>query len=485
MDNASKIILGLILLTYAFIGITHSNHQGFWHDEIYTLTFLKGISVYNFEGSVWSETYGTFDVEYCKSVLNRDEFFSNFRTQILHEGHPPLYFIFLKLWSYCFGTTEVALRSFSLFCGLLSFLVLFNIFRKQTKKKYVVWAAFIMLITNPFLFYFFTEARMYALAFFFASLSLKFWLEYREERNIKSYRFLYFSLSSIALLYTHYYGLFFLSSLAIFEIIKYGMKKSIFNHAIAVLLFVPWGLAIKAQLGFHNVHWTDGSVSFIDSISGFFTSIVNLLISPMGKPFIYETTLVSFFILLSGVFLFKKNRKFLLSILGVLVAYFTQVFLFDQVIDHHSILVPRYYIFLLLFLYLFFIKSMETIPKVPMVSFVAIYCLVASFTIGQIYNLERAPKQMFRELAGFMDHEFESNSRTIVFEPKGPLPWGVAYYLHNNFSMIAAEDLNTDLGNSAVYVDEMLGVTFIESKYHHKEQEKFDLIPFVGVFLYK
>lgn len=485
MNSSSKIILGLVLLTYAYLGITHSNHQGFWHDEIYTLTFLKGISVYNFEGSVWSGIDGVFNVEYCKNLLNRDEFFSNFRTQILHEGHPPLYFVFLKIWSYLFGITEVTLRSFSLFCGLLSFIILFYVFLKQTKKKYVVWAAFIMLITNPFLFYFFTEARMYALAFLFASLSLKYWLEYSEKRKIKSYSFLYFSLSSVALLYTHYYGLFFLSSLAIFEMIKYGMKKSIFNHAIAVLLFTPWGLAIKAQLGFHNVHWTDGSVSFLDSLSGFYTSIVNLLISPMGKPFVYETTLASFFILLSGFFLLKKNKKFLLSILGVIVVYFIQVFLFDQIIDHHSILVPRYYIFLLLFFYLFFLKSMETIPKIPMVSFVAIYCFVASCTIGQIYNLKRAPKQMFRELSGFMDNQLESNSRIIVFEPKGPLPWGMAYYLQNNFSMISAEDLTTDLGKSAVYVDEMLGVTFIESKHHNKEQEKLEFIPFVGVFLYK
>ena len=128
MTLYSKFILAVVLLLYLFLGISHSGQQGFWHDEVHTLTFLKGFSVYNFEGSVWSEQDSAYDANYFKHLLAEDNFYSNFSTQILHEGHPPLYFVLLKLWAYGFGTSEIALRSFSLSCGLIIFLILFNLF---------------------------------------------------------------------------------------------------------------------------------------------------------------------------------------------------------------------------------------------------------------------------------------------------------------------------------------------------------------------
>jgi 4-amino-4-deoxy-L-arabinose transferase-like glycosyltransferase len=147
---------------------------------MYTLSFLKGVSIYNFEGSIWSKQDTIYDVNHFKTLLAEDNFYSNFPTLILHEGHPPLYFVLLKPWSYVFGFSEVALRSFSLCCGLISLLVLFTLFRKKAKHTYTAWLVLIMLIFNPFLFYFFTEARMYALAFLLAVLSFRYWIVYQE-----------------------------------------------------------------------------------------------------------------------------------------------------------------------------------------------------------------------------------------------------------------------------------------------------------------
>ena len=121
MNLISKITLGSILIIYLFFGLSYSKKQGFWHDEMHTLTFLKGMSIYPFEGSIWSEQDSIYDVNHFKTLFAEDNFYANFSTLILHEGHPPLYFVLLKIWSYGFGFSEVALRSFSLCCGLLSF----------------------------------------------------------------------------------------------------------------------------------------------------------------------------------------------------------------------------------------------------------------------------------------------------------------------------------------------------------------------------
>ena len=55
MKRIEKIIFTLLIVTYVGLGLYYAHSQGFWHDEIYTLTFLKGISAYEFLGSTLHE----------------------------------------------------------------------------------------------------------------------------------------------------------------------------------------------------------------------------------------------------------------------------------------------------------------------------------------------------------------------------------------------------------------------------------------------
>jgi hypothetical protein len=342
-----------------------------------------------------------------------------------------------------------------------------------------------MLIFNPFLFYFFTEARMYALAFLLSTLCFRHWLDYQENRKLKSKEFLFFCLSSIALLYTHYYALFFLSSLAFIELLKVGFKRSIFNHCLALIFFLPWGLVIRKQLSFHDVHWTDGIISFGKSIVGYFNGVSQLLASPMVAPLLYEQIILILLLFTIVTFLFFRERNFTLILLSTILMYGLQVYIFDQLVESHTILVPRYYLFSLVFIYWGIYKLLDG-PKKIITLFIPItYSILTSTIIFQLYKLDRAPKQMIREIAGYVDGHLDSKTRVLVFEPKGPLMVGVAYYLQNNFKLVSADSLTDDLGSSAVYIDEMLGVAYRENKYNRKEQEKLEFIPFVGVFLYK
>ncbi len=485
MNLISKLSLAVTLILYLIFGLSYSEKQGFWHDEMYTLSFLKGVSIYNFEGSIWSKQDTIYDANHFKTLLAEDNFYNNFHIQILHEGHPPLYFVLLKPWSYVFGYSEVALRSFSLCCGLISLLVLFNMFRKNAKQTYTAWLVLIMLIFNPFLFYFFTEARMYALAFLFAVLSFRYWIVYQEDRKIKYFAFLFFCLSSIGLLYTHYYGVFFLSTLALVEFLKFGFKRSLLNHCIAFLCILPWVPVIRKQMNFHDVHWTDGIISFSDSIIGYFEGINHLLVSPIANPIPYETFMIMVILTIILVFLFIKERKFTLILLSAILIYCIQVYVFDQLVGHHTILVPRYYMFSLIFIYWGFYKFIDSSYKVVSLLVPITYSIIAGIVLFQIYQLERAPKQMFREVAGFVDSQVDSKTRILVFEPEGVLMVGVAYYLQNNFKLVSAHKTTDELESSAVFIDEMLGVEYCENKFHLEEQNKLEFIPFVAVNLYK
>jgi uncharacterized membrane protein len=485
MKQVSKTLPSLVFVLYFFIGLTFSGKQGFWHDEMYTLTFLKGFSIYPFEGSIWQKNNIITDVNYFKNYFLQDRFYSNFSLQILHEGHPPLYFLLLKMWSSIFGYSEIALRSFSLVSGLLSFLVLFNLVKTKEENSIASWALLAVLVLNPTLFYFFTEARMYALSFLLASLSFKFWIDYQKERTVKTKAYLLFLLSSVLLLYTHYYGLFFLLSILLFELIKYGFSKSVFNLCLPFLLFLPWALAIRKQLIFHAVHWTDGLVSFQDSLIGYFDGLTSLMISPTASAYFNEKLIMLVIATLVLLYLIFKNPRFALLFVSVILVYGLQIYLFDQLVGKHSILVPRYYILVLIFIFWGLFEFFNAAYKPLSFLVLIVYSTLASTVFLQLYLLKRAPKEMIREVAGYVDSQIDSKSTILVFEPEGPLMVGVAYYLNNNFRLSTAQRFPSELGPSAIYIDEMLGVASSENKFHNDQQKNLKKIPFVGISLYK
>jgi len=452
---------------------------------LYTLTFLNGISVYEFEGSIWSEKEGVYNASYLKGSLEEDHFFTNFATQITHEGHPPLYFITLKLWSYFFGTSELALRSFSLSCGLLVFLVLFNLFKQISNKSYTAWIILSLLVCNPFLFYFFNEARMYAMAFLLATICFSFWKGYVKNKSIRSKAFLYFSLSSIGLLYTHYYGIFFIVSLIFIDIIRNGFNKSIFNYSIPFICFLPWLSVIFNQIKLHDIHWTDGAVSFGQSMIGYFEGIINLFFSPIENPTNWEYRIICLVLIGLILLLSFKKLKFALTLLLTIVLYGVQIYFFDQVVDHHTILIPRYYIFVLIPIFWGLFVLIENSNVYYSIGIAVIYISLCSTVLFQIYKLDRSQKEMIREVAGFVDQYIDVKSRVLVFEPKGPLMYGVAYYLKKDYTMISADKARINFVKNPVYIDERLGVDYRENQLHNNNQDSLKMIPFVGVFVYK
>lgn len=485
MQNKENFILVMILFCYGLLGLIHSNNQGFWHDEIYTQTFLKGISAYTFDGNTLSAFTNAFPIQYCKDILQNDNFLTNFHIQILHEGHPPLYFLFLKIWSNIFGFNELGLRSFSLISGLLSIYAIFIILKDNFKSKFTIWTIIILVLFNPFLFYYFTESRMYAFAFLLAILCFKYWLKYKEHKNFKSFDFLYFTIASVALLYTHYYGVFFFLALGIYDVIKNGLSFKLLNYSIPIIIFSPWIFIIKLQTEFHKIHWTDGSLSFFNSAIGFGKGLISLFFSPMSDARNYEI-IIAIILSLALLFFLATSWKKRLIYISIGFFYFFQIFFFDKILNHHTIIVSRYYIFILIFIYWAIAKAIENSPKKITLIFTLIYCVIAGVAFYQIYNLSLAPKQMYKELASYIDSKHNSKNTIIVVEPGGPVIWGLAYYLKSDFDIISAEQFKMiSTSKKIIYVDEMLGDKYWENHLNTENQKKLKLVPFVGVLLYE
>lgn len=484
MKNIEKIIFSLLMTAYIVAGLCYAHSQGFWHDEIYTLTFLKGISAYEFPGSTLHEFHGQLNFGYLRQILLEDHFLENLNIQILHEGHPPLYFFLLKGWSIVFGYSELALRSFSLVCGSLSIISLARLFRIYFKNKRVYWFGILIILTNPFLFFFFSEARMYGLAFLLAVLVFKYWLKlitggYKKNNVVPFIAF------CTLLLYTHYYGLFFIITLGFLHLVIKGVRRELGLYVVPLILFSPWSIVIIEQLSFHSIHWTDGAYNFIDSLYGFCSNLLNLVISPMSGIKLFEVIIVLFSIVLLFILSKPSKRKITLTSVGLTV-YFFQLFLFDQLTDHHTIVVPRYYLFILI-PYFWLITSW--LSEVKAWIGISLSTLLIGLSFMVVINISlgnRAPKQMYRELSGYLDLNYNPNSTLIVVEPRGSMLWGLAFYIKQDFKVVRASDYYpVGKESKIIYIDEMLGAGFRENLLNTKEQDKMNMVPFIGVFLYE
>ena len=430
----SNLVLILIQFVFAIILLTFANNQGFWHDEFHTLAFIQGIDVYPFYKSDFNAITGYNSVGFYKDLLIKDTFLLNFKRNIIHEGHPPLYYIFVKGWSLLFGFNELGLRSFSIFTSIITLAVFRKIISLTSKNTNYI----ILLATSPLFIYFSLEARSYSLYLLLSTLCVYFFLKILRSNLNNIYNLIYFSIYSTLLLYTHYYGLFVISSLSvvllIYLLIRKEFKRTIILF-IPIILFTPWISIINQQTSSHKVHWTDGSLSMPNSIYQYFSNSIKLISIPNISNIAIYIFLICLSFIIIGHLKFKNRKKGIMKI-GIIIFFLLgiQIIYFDILMDHHTIAIPRYYLplqvlFLTLIIYLTKENKFKITNRIILISLVA-YSGYHSFKIIKGTGL---PKQSYRELADYIDSNFDHNKNKIIVAPHGPSTLGVAYYLNKEF----------------------------------------------------
>ncbi|MFA6016683.1 MAG: glycosyltransferase family 39 protein [Patescibacteria group bacterium] len=130
----------LLVFFFAFLIRLIALNQSLWLDEAVTANIVKNFSFLQ--------------------IINK---FSP------TDFHPPLYYLFMKLWTNFFGYSEIALRMpsvlFSLMTGYFVYLV------------GGIWAA-VFFLFNPLIVYYSQEARMYMMATFLLTSALYFFVQF-------------------------------------------------------------------------------------------------------------------------------------------------------------------------------------------------------------------------------------------------------------------------------------------------------------------
>lgn len=205
----------LILFAGTLLRYYQNTDISLWHDEAFSALLIK----YS-----WTE------------MLHR----------IILDVHPPMYYVFLRFWHYAFGDSLLALRSMSVFFGVGTIWAGWLFVKEAFKsERAALWVA-ALLALNPFQIQYATEARMYTMGAFFVVLSAYFLVKALREqtelfalnkgnmphlpeslalRRSVALNYLGFTVSTIIIIYTHYYLLF-----AAAAICFYGFVHLFFHH---------------------------------------------------------------------------------------------------------------------------------------------------------------------------------------------------------------------------------------------------------------
>ena len=165
-------------------------------------------------------------------------------TQIVSEFsptdfHPPLYYLFMKLWTNFFGYSEIALRMPSVLFSLATGYVVYLIAG--------VWGATFFLF-NPLIVYYSQEVRMYMMATFLLTGGLYYFLR-SQKLEVKSQKFklkfkslLLMNLFFIFSFYTFYGSIFLIATILLYLLFKKRYKVffvSCFLFLVSFILISP------------------------------------------------------------------------------------------------------------------------------------------------------------------------------------------------------------------------------------------------------
>ena len=172
---------------------------------------------------------------------------------LVEDRLPPLYYLMLKGWTGLFGFSEFAVRGLSVFIGLLLVPVAADIGRRLFNRRIALVTAGLVAL-NPFLIWYAQEARMYAQAALFGTLSVWAFLRIGEGAKGRmihpSFLFIaLFILAAIAGLYSHLYTGFLLPALGLWLLISYPRDWKLWvtfvvSGLIITVAFLPQAAAI-------------------------------------------------------------------------------------------------------------------------------------------------------------------------------------------------------------------------------------------------
>jgi mannosyltransferase len=172
-------------------------------------------------------------------------------TALRHDGSPPLYYLLLHAWIEAFGDSTPAVRALSSVFGVLSLPLAWWAGQQLGGRRLAPWALLTVAMA-PWTFRYATETRMYMLLFDLVLLGAV--LLTRALQRPSTWRLVAVGLDTLAIAYTHYWGLYVLAPVAL-GLLLARRWRVLSAMALSAVGYLPWLPSLLFQLKHTGTPW--------------------------------------------------------------------------------------------------------------------------------------------------------------------------------------------------------------------------------------
>jgi uncharacterized membrane protein len=356
----------------------------------------------------------------------------------LENNHPPLYQIILYFWIRVFGCGEFVVRLPSVVFSCISIYLIYKVAAELFNKNTGLVSAFLFGIST-FQIHYAQEARSYALL---CMLSLaSFYFFNRLLASGKTKHFVYYGVSALLLLYTHYFGIFVLIAQNIYLLFFRGIYQPLFRkwwltQLIVLTLFIPWMPQIYKQVFMisDNLSWLkrprfttlyDAFGIYISSFAGhrFFLLYIVLFITGFFKlKNVKNESYQRPFFSLRGFDLDNSKEIILLTLWGLCIIIIPLIISYLL----RPIFTVRYTIGGSVFFFIMTAKGIMNFRKTFLLPLLLIVVLALNVVcVAKYYDAFVKPP--WREISDYIENNLESDDVVCVCDRPDTYP--LKYYL--------------------------------------------------------
>ncbi len=387
------------------------------------------------------------------------------------DNHPPLYYLFLKLWTNIFGFSEFSLRLPSVLFGVATVFLVFKIckhlYKNSTEPTSPILVSLLIATSQLHIFYS-QEARMYSMAAFLATLAVYSFL---------NLRWVLFSFSITALVFTDYLPLFLLPIFWLFSFFEKKLKDTDFlirfliSHLPILILSFFWFPIFRKQV--ENGLWLLNALPGWKEVAGgsdirqilfvwtkFVFGRISLINKSVYLVLVLFSSVPAFLGLLRSFIFLKKSLKI------IWLWYFVPLVLVLSL----SFIIPAFNFFRFLFL----LPAFYILVGLGITTMKNNFLRVLSFMLLIVFNFlglfiywndPRQQREKWREAVRFVEDKV-SDSEIILFEypePFTPYRWysnGMVEAMGATDSIFANSEKTRE--KTKMLIDDKSGIYYFE-----------------------
>lgn len=265
LPKTLRFLIIIVLAIGILLRVVHLDQKIYWNDEVFTSLRISGYTVAEVERELGAVgPIGSKDLQKYQQISANKTVIDTVKGLAIEEPQlPPLYFVLVRGWAKLWGSSTIAVRSFSAFTGILILPALYLLCRELFSSILVGALATCFVAVSPFFLLYSQAARQYSLWALLIVLSC--WAFLRAVRLQRPAAWALYAITVSLSLYTFLYSLFVTISHGLYLALlpksdpRRKLKPFGIAAGIGILAAIPWGMmlltyssSIKKQTGWLN-----------------------------------------------------------------------------------------------------------------------------------------------------------------------------------------------------------------------------------------